>query len=153
METLKIKHLYKFLIFDIKKFYTSIKESLFHEALQFEKMHVNITQRDIKVMFHSRKIILYNNGIPWVKKEGNGFHVTMKAYDGAGICELIGIFILSLIGKQYDSENIELCRDNGLSIFRNTSRPSLGKIKKHTQKIFKEKMSNVIIECNMKIVN
>ena len=77
----------------------------------------------------------------------------MKVYDGAGICELIGIFILSLIGKKYGSESIGLCRDNGLSIFRNASRPRLGKIKKHTQKVFKEKMSNVIIECNMKIVN
>ena len=57
----------------------------------------------------------------------------MKAYGGAGIRELIGIFILSLIGKKYDSENIGLCRDNGLSIFRNASRPRLGKIKNHTE--------------------
>ena len=79
---IKDKHLYKFLIFDIKDFYPSIKESLFHEALQFAKMHVNIIQRDIEVMFHSRKSLLYNNRIPWVKKEGMGFDVTMGAYDG-----------------------------------------------------------------------
>ena len=30
-------------------------------------------------MFHFRKSILYDNGIPWVKKEGNGFDVTMGA--------------------------------------------------------------------------
>ena len=98
--------MYKFLIFDKKDFYPSIKESFFHDSLQFKKMHVNVTQRDIKVMFHSRKILMYNNGIPWVKKEGNGFDVTMRAYDGAGICEIIGIFLLSLIGKKYDSENM-----------------------------------------------
>ena len=42
-------------IFDINEFYPSIKETLFHEALQFAKMHVNISLNDIKVMFHSRK--------------------------------------------------------------------------------------------------
>ena len=76
---IKEKHLHKFLIFDIKDIYPSIKGSLFHEALQFTKMQVNITQRDIEIMFHFRKSILYDNGIPWVKKEGNGFDVTMGA--------------------------------------------------------------------------
>ena len=76
---IKEKHLYKFLIFDIKDIYPSIKGSLFHEALQFTKMQVNITQRDIEIMFHFRKSILYDNGIPWVKKEGNSFDVTMGA--------------------------------------------------------------------------
>ena len=150
---IKDKHLYKSLIFNIKDFYPSIKESLFHEALQFAKMHVNITQRDIEVMFHSRKSLLYNNQIPWVKKEGTGFDVTMRAYDGAEICELIGISMLSLLGTKYDSENIGLYRDDGLSIFGNVSGPELEKIKKHIQKIFKEKMLDVIIECNTKIVN
>ena len=115
-------------------------------------MHVNITQRDIEVMFHSRKTLLYNNGIPWVKKEGTGFNVTMGAYDGAEICELIGIFMLSLQGTNYDSENIGLYRDDGSSTFRNVSGPDLEKIKKHIQKIFKEKMLDVIIEGSTKIV-
>ena len=126
---------------------------MFHEALQFAKIHVNLTQRDIEVMFHSRKSLLYNNGIPWVKKEGTGFDVTMGAYDGAEICGLIGIFMLSLLGTKYDSTNIGLYRDDGLSIFRNVSGPGLEKIKKHIQKIFKEKMLDVIIECNTKIIN
>ena len=70
---------------------------MFHEALQFAKMQVNITQRDIEVVLYSRKNILYCNKIPWLKKEKN-----------AEICELIGIFMLSLIGKKYDSENAGL---------------------------------------------
>ena len=116
-------------------------------------MHVNIKQRDIEVMFHSRKSLLYNNGIPWVKKEGMGFDVTMGIYDGAEICELIGIFMLSLLGTKYDSKNIGLYRDYGLRIFRNVSGPELEKIKKHIQKRFKEKMLDVIFECNTKMVN
>ena len=48
----------------------------------------------------------------------------MGTYDSTGICEVIGTFILLLIGKKYGSENIRLCRDE--------------KIKKHMQKIFKK---------------
>ena len=99
------------------------------------------------------KSILCNNGIPWVKKEGTGFDVIMGTYDRAEICELISIFMLSLLGTKYDSENIGLHRDDGLSIFRNVTGPELEKIKKHIKKIFKEKMLNVIIECTTKIVN
>ena len=134
---IKDKHLYKFLIFDIKYFYPSIKESLFHEALQFAKMHINITQRDIEVMSHSRKSLLCNNRIPSVKKEERGSDVTMGGYyDGAEICELLGIFMLSLLGTKYDSKNIGLHRDDGLSIFRNVSGPELKKNQKtHTENI------------------
>ena len=132
---IKDKHLYKFLIFDKKDFYPSIKESLFHEALKFTIMHVNIIKRDIEVMFHSRKSLLYNNGIPWFKKQGMGFDVTMGAYDGTEICELIGIFMLSLLGTKCDSKNIGLYKDDGLSIFRHVSGPKLEKIQKHTENI------------------
>ena len=52
------------------------------------KMHVNITQRDIKVMFHSRKSLLYNLKILWVKKERNSFVVTMGAYNGVEMCHI-----------------------------------------------------------------
>ena len=40
-------------------------------------------------------------------KEGGSFEVTMGAYDGAGVCELIGIYMLYLIEKN-TNQNI-LC--------------------------------------------
>ena len=69
--------MYKFLIFDIKDFHPSIKEILPHEASQLAKMHVNITKRDMKVVFHSKERLL-GKGIPWVKNERNDFDVTME---------------------------------------------------------------------------
>ena len=86
--------------FDIKDFYSSIKETLLNEAIQLAKEHVSITRKDIEVIFHARKLILYNNGETWLKKEGVSFDVTMGAYDGADMCELIGIYMLYLIGKR-----------------------------------------------------
>ena len=93
------KRLHNFLQFHIKDFYPSIKETLLHEAIQFAKEHVPITRKEIEVIFHARESVLYSNRELWVKKEGGSFDVTMRAYDGAEVCELIDIYMLYLIGK------------------------------------------------------
>ena len=56
-----------------------------------------IARKDVEVIFHARKSVLYNHGEPWLKKEGGSFDVTMGAYDGEEVCELIGIYMLHLI--------------------------------------------------------
>ena len=58
-----------------------------------------------------------------------------------------------MIGKQYDTKNIGLYRDDGLSIFKNCSGLQMEKIKKYLQKVFKNNGLDVIIECNMKVGN
>ena len=45
----------------------------------------------------------------------------MGSYDGAEVCELSCIFILSLIGNKYNPNNIGLYKDDELAIFKNTS--------------------------------
>ena len=72
---------------------------------------------------------------------------------GTEVCERIGIFMFSLIGNTYNRNNIGLCRDYGLAVFRNRSNPQSEKIKKTFQKIFKNKSLDIIINWNMKIVN
>ena len=96
------KRLYKFLQFHINYFYPSIKETLLHEAIQFAKEHVPLTRKDVEVIFHARKSVLYNNGEPWVKKEGGSFDATMGVYVGVEVCALIRIYMLYLIGKTFD---------------------------------------------------
>ena len=64
-----------------------------------------------------------------MKKGSDLFDVSMGAYDGAEVCELIGIFLLNLLGRQYDTKNIGLYRDDGLSLFKNCSGPQMEKIK------------------------
>ena len=56
-----------------------------------------------------------------MKKESDLLDVSMSAYHGAKVCELIGIFLLNLLGRQYDTKNIGLYRDDELSIFKNCS--------------------------------
>ena len=77
----------------------------------------------------------------------------MGAYDDAEMYELIGIFLLNLLGRQYDAKNIGLYRDDGLSISKNCYGLQMEKIKKRLQKVFKSNGLDVIIACNMKAVN
>ena len=65
-----------------------------------------------------------------MKKEGGNFDVTMGAHDGTEVCELIGIYMLYLIGKKFDSKNIRLYRDDGLAVLKIVSGPASEKIKK-----------------------
>ena len=54
----------------------------------------------------------------------------MGAYDGAEVCELVGIFILYQLSRECHKNNIGLYRDDGLAVFKNISGPQAEKIKK-----------------------
>ena len=77
-------------------------------------------------------------GEPWVKKEDGSFDVTMGAYDGTEVYELIGIYMLYLMGKKYDSKHIGLY--DGLAAFKNVSRPASEKMKKQLQSLLKQRL-------------
>ena len=77
----------------------------------------------------------------------------MEAYDGVEICELVGIFMLSLLSKWYNSNIIRLHCNDGLSVFRNAIGQQAEKHKKIIQKISKGKGFQVIIKCNLTIVD
>ena len=94
------KNRYKFAIFDIKDFYPSISEKLLTNALNFAKEITDISREDMQIMYHARKYFLFSNEKPWMKREVNLFDVTMGAYDGAEVCELVGIFMLNKISEK-----------------------------------------------------
>ena len=64
------------------------------------------------------------------------FDVLMGAYDSTEVCKLIGIFLLNLLGQQFDTKNTGLYRDDGLSIFKNCSCSHIEKIKRRLQNVF-----------------
>ena len=126
-------------MFDIKGFYPSIKEMLLWVAIRFAKPYISITNKDIEAIFLAKKSLLYYIDESWVKKRENNFDVSMGAYNEAEVCELIGIFMLSLLSKHINKNHIQLYRDGGLAILKNTSTPEAEKLKKKFQKLFKEK--------------
>ena len=92
---------------DIKDFCPSIKEKLLWEAIRFAKRYISITNKDIEAIFHARKSLLYYTDELWVKQGESNFDVTMDAYDGAEVSELIGIFMLPLLSKHINKMNYQ----------------------------------------------
>ena len=77
----------------------------------------------------------------------------MDAYDGAEVCELVGIFILYQLSRIYIKNVIGLYRDDGLTVFRNTRGPQAERIKKYFQSIFRKNNLSILVKCNLKIVD
>ena len=54
----------------------------------------------------------------------------MGLFDGAECCELVGAYILNLLGEFIDKGNIGLYRDDGLGVFENLSGPQIERKRK-----------------------
>ena len=79
-------------VFDIESFYHSISLKLLEDAINFAKTVCNISGRDASINMQARRTLLFNNGDHQVKEVGNEeFDVFMGSFDGAEICELVGI--------------------------------------------------------------
>ena len=152
-KNLKNKKSLKFIVFDIENFYPSISEKLLGDALRFAKEHVKIKKADMDTILHARKSLLYKQGEPWMKKDSGIFDVTMGAYDGAEVCELVGIYLLSILATKCDKENIGLYRDDGLAAVKNLSGPQTERLKKEFQQVFNDNGLKITIECNLKVVD
>ena len=86
----------KFIKFDIEEFYPSVSAELLEKSTNFARNIIKIEDKVINIIKHARKSLLLHNGNAWVEKEGNPlFDVTMGSYDGAEVCELVGLYLLS----------------------------------------------------------
>eukprot|EP00795_Rhopilema_esculentum_P011087 gene11087-biopygen13455 len=140
------KHQHTFVIFDIENFYPSITEKLLTDSISFAKKYCKITEKDTNIIMHARKSLLFSKGNTWTKKDSHMFDVTMGSFDGAEICELVGLFILNKLGAKYGKGNIGRYRDDGLAIFKNTPGPQAERIRKDITKLFKTHGLNITIQ-------
>ena len=129
------KTVHAFTMFDIKDFYPSIKETLLQNALKFAKRHTDVSKRDMEIIYHARKSLLFSENDTWIKKDGGLFDITIGAFDGAEVCELVGTYLLSLMVVKYNKNGIGLYRDDGLAVFNNVSG------------------LNIVMQCNTKVVD
>ena len=112
-KAIKNKSKSSFIKFDIVEFYPSITKELLSKAIEYA----------LKTIYHARKSLLFDKNNVWVKKDNPEFDVTMGSYDGAELCELVGLYLLDLLTKEFGKQNIGLYRDDGLSCFENISGP------------------------------
>ena len=103
----------------------------------------------------ARKSLLFNKNEIQIKKDNPDFDVTMDSFDGAEVCELVGLYLrdMVIIKLEVGDNKIDLYRDDGLSCFQNLSGLESEKIKKKLCKIFKKHGFNIAVECNLRITD
>ena len=113
-----------------------------------------ISDKDIDIIMICRKSLLFDNGTAWTKKNHSSmFDVTMGSFDGAEVCELIGLFLLNNSSEKYGKNNVGLYRDDGLVLLRNARGPQPKRTKKDITREFKKQGLNIYISTNQKISN
>ena len=76
----------------------------------------------------------------------------MGSYNGVENCELVGIYLLSLLAN-INKNNSGLYRDDGLIYFCNVNGQKMDRARKNVIKIFKEVGFKTEIQTHLKIVN
>ena len=113
---------------DIKEFYLSTNEDVLTNAIQLAKLRTTIYDKDLCLIMHCMKSSLFFDNETWKKKSTESFFdVTMDSFDGAEICELVGIYIQSNLENILPKTNCGLYRDDGLILLRNLNGQQMDK--------------------------
>ena len=73
----------------------------------------------------------------------------MGSYDGAEICELVGLYLLHELNKTIKNQHLGLYRDDGLAVINSKSGPVIERIKKITSSIFQNNGLKITTESNL----
>ena len=97
----------RFIKFDISELYPSISEEVLEKSINSARSMTNTDDSTIQIIRHARKSLLFDSTGVWVKNDDNPlFDVTMGSFDGAEVCELVGLYLLSKISVLIDSDNV-----------------------------------------------
>ena len=77
----------------------------------------------------------------------------MGAYDGAEVCELVGLYILTQLQKTIQVHSIGLYRDDGLAVLKRASGSAIDRTRKELIKAFQNCGLKITVEANLKNVN
>ena len=137
------------------EFYPSITEDLLNRVITWAKNFTEITDEHVSIIKHARKSLLFYGNKSWVKKsDGNSlFDVTMGSYDGAEVCELVGLYVLEKLSKEFGKDKVGLYRDDGLMLLNNTVGRLADKARKTLHRIFQELNLRIAAEINNHTVN
>ena len=87
------------------------------KSINFARSIIEIQDKIINIIKHTRKTLLFHEGTAWVKKEGNSLlHATMENYDGAEVCELVRVYLLSKLPSLVDIKNAGLYTEDGIAV-------------------------------------
>ena len=139
-----------FITYGVCDFYASITEEVLTKSLDFASDFIEISDSDREIIFQARKTFLFDNKTPWNKKNNSEFDVGMGSFDGAEVCDLIGLFMLSQL--KHLKVNLGKYRDDALGVTSLTPRQA-DLAKKDICRIYKQNGFSITIEVNIKVVN
>ena len=143
-----------FIQLDIKEFYPSINEDTLTNAIQFAKLHSTIDDKDLRLIMDCKESLLFFDNETWKKNSTEScFDVTMGSFDGAEICELVGLCIPSKLENILPKTNFGLYRDDRLILLRNLNSEQIDKKRKTIIKIFKDIRFSIDVQTTLKEVD
>ena len=74
--------------------------------------YTDITDEEIEIILACRKSVLSNNHRTLVKSHVDKFNVPIGAYDSAQVADLVGIYILDMLGRIVNLEQVGFYRDD-----------------------------------------
>lgn len=73
----------------------------------------------------------------------------MGSFDGAEICELVGLYMLEKLSAILGKSHVGLYRDDGLAVVNNANGPKMDKLRKQVTSLFKEEGLSITIDTNL----
>ena len=105
-KAIKNKSNSSFIKFGLVEFYPSISKEVLSKAIEYAQSVNTIEEKVIKTVYHGHKSLLFDKENAWVKNDNPEFDGTMGSYDGAELCELVGLYLLDLLTKEFGKQNI-----------------------------------------------
>ena len=149
---LENKQRLEFIQLDIVEFYPSISEKLFKQAIKFAKKYTDISKEESNILFNARKTVLIDGEEVWAKSNID-FDVSMGAYDGAEVAELVGLLILHKMNKSFPDINFGLYRDDGLGTYKNLNKQQITRMEKQIIKLFKDMELKITVNTRLQYVD
>lgn len=151
-KSLNNKSRLQFLQLDIVDYYPSVSMQLFNDAIEFASKHTVISALDKEIILNARKSLLCHQQHTWSKNTGL-FDITMGAYDGAEITDLVGLYILEKLKKIAPKISFGLYRDDGLGIHGRITPRDMEKIKKDLHQFFNSIGLQITLETHLSRVD
>ena len=151
-KNLKLNNNYRLIKFDIVKFYPSITKKTLIKALEFAEDFLPITDKDTNLIIQSCKSVLTHNNKTWEKiNSENQFNISMGSFNGAEICDLVGLFLLNEINKSniFNHNEFGIYRDDGMAVIRSKSPRTAENTTKKLIKLFKNFDFKITVESGL----
>ena len=124
-------------------------KDLLEKSIEYAKSFTMIVCKALEAIQLARKSLLFSKDGPWMKKDNSLFDVTMGSFDGAEICEIVGLYLLSKLAVLMGKENVGLYRDDGLAAINSCNGPVLDRKRTNIISLFKNEGLNITIGTNL----